>query len=109
MISKRVFWKVSGCFLLFFLLMSMNACDLLDICGGYGFLELTNDSNNTYQKIVIDGANYGTLAPGESETFELTVGRHSVARINIRTGNYACTPFEVTIVECDTQAFSCSG
>lgn len=109
MFRKKMFWIMSGCLLLFFIVVGMVACDVLDLCGGYGYLELSNDSRNTYQKIVIDGANYGTLAPGESDTFELTVGRHRVARINIWTGNYACTPFEVNIVECDTQSFSCSG
>jgi hypothetical protein len=109
MVKKRRFWISLGSTLLFFILIGIGACDVLDICGGYGYLKLTNDSRNTIQKIRIDGVNYGTLDPGDSETFELTVGKHTVETLNAVTGRNACSSFEVTIVECDTQGYSCSG
>lgn len=109
MFRNKTFWIVFSSLVLSFILIGTIACDVLDLCGGYGYLRLTNTSNNTVHKIRIDGINYGTLYPGESETYDLTVGTHVVETINKRTGNNACSAFVVTIVECDTQGYSCSG
>jgi len=99
------------CMCLVSVLFLVSGCKevLLDDCGGYGTLKLTNTSSNTIQRIQVDGVNYGTLDPGEDIEIDLPVGRHTVEFINVRTGNYACSPMEVIIVECDTQGFSCGG
>ena len=108
MFRKKVVWTLLGGILLIFLLINITNCDVLDLCGGRGYLRLTNESRNTLHRIRIDGVNHGTLDPGESKTFDLTIGKHTVETIDITHGGNACSPFEVTIVECDTQGYSCS-
>jgi hypothetical protein len=94
--------------LLIFLLGTI-ACDVLDVCGNKGYLKLTNRSCNTVQIILKDGIKYGTIYPGESDTFEISVGTHVVEIKNKKTGGDACCPSEITIVECGTESYSCSG
>lgn len=74
---------------------------------GYGYLKLNNTSLNTIQRVDIDGTNYGTLDPGDSETYPLAAGTHTFQNIGI-SGGAGCSPATVIIVECATEARSCS-
>lgn len=76
-------------------------------CSSRGYLQLTNKSLNTIQKIMIDGVNYGTLDPGESKTITLAVGEHEFQQVGI-SGGSGCSAAKVIIIECETQGFSCS-
>lgn len=71
-----------------------------------GTLALKNSSLNTVQKIMIDGVNYGTLDPGEDDTYDLPAGEHEFAQVGI-SGGTGCSPAKVIIVECETQSFQC--
>lgn len=76
-------------------------------CGGKGYLKLTNESINTVQRIMIDGVNYGSLDPGESEIISLPAGEHEFQLVGI-SGGSGCSSAKVIIIECETQGFSCS-
>ena len=88
-----------------FLLMNTSCEDLF--CDGTGTLQLTNKSLSTVQRIMINGVNYGSLDPGETENIELTPGVYAWQLVGI-SGGSGCSMAAVTITECDTQAFSCS-
>ena len=88
-----------------FLLTNTSCEDLL--CNGKGTLQLTNKSLLTVQKIMINGVNYGSLDPGETESIELSPGVYAWQLVGI-SGGTGCSMAAVTITECDTQAFSCS-
>ena len=75
-------------------------------CSGYGYLRLKNSSINTIQVVVIDGTRYGSLSPGETETFKLAVGRHQFDQRSAN-GKGGCSAASVTIVECDTDSREC--
>lgn len=70
-----------------------------------GYLKLTNGSSNTIQKIVINGTNYGSLDPGDSETIRLGAGRHDYQFVGVNGGG--CYQASVLIVECETEARIC--
>jgi hypothetical protein len=72
-----------------------------------GKLALKNNSLNTVQKIMIDGVNYGTLDPGEDDTYDLPAGEHEFQQVGI-SGGTGCAPAKVIIIECETQSFKCS-
>lgn len=74
---------------------------------GYGFLKISNTSLNTIQRVQIDGTNYGTLDPGDTETYPLGVGTHTFQSIGI-SGGSGCSLASVIIVECATEARGCS-
>ena len=86
-------------------LMGTSCEDLF--CDGKGTLQLTNKSLLTVQKIMINGVNYGTLDPGETESIDLSPGVYAWQLVGI-SGGTGCSMAAVTITECDTQAFSCS-
>jgi hypothetical protein len=75
-------------------------------CDGYGKLKVTNDSNSTVQKILIDGTSYATLSPGESETIELAEGEYYLEFVGMNGGG-GCSPSIVHIVECETEGRTC--
>lgn len=77
-------------------------------CTGNGTLELTNTSQSTVQRIMIDGVNYGTVDPGEKKDIPLAAGTHSFQQQGISGGN-GCSEASVIIVECKTTGFSCNG
>ena len=87
------------------LLFSLQSCE--NDCDGKGYLNLTNTSANTVQRIMIDGVNYGSLDPGESESISLPAGEHEFQQVGI-SGGAGCSPAKVIIIECETQGFSCS-
>jgi hypothetical protein len=76
-------------------------------CNGKGTLSLTNKSLLTVQKIMINGVNYGTLDPGETQEIELSPGMYMWQLVGL-SGGTGCSAAAVTITECDTQGFSCS-
>ena len=94
-------------------IVAVVAIALLGGCGrgpvdtGYGWLKLTNSSLNTVQKILVDGVNYGTLDPGDSQVMKLAVGEHEFQQVGI-SGGTGCSAATVIIVESDTTGFSCS-
>lgn len=75
---------------------------------GWGKLRLENTSLNTVQRILIGGTNYGTLDPGESETYELPVGDYTVTMEGISGGGGCGAPSEVHIPDCGTVGRNCS-
>jgi hypothetical protein len=77
-------------------------------CSGKGTLELTNSSLLTTQKIMINGVSYGTLDPGEKKSIDLSPGVYAWQLVGI-AGGTGCSMAAVTITECDTQGFKCSG
>jgi len=99
-------------FLIALVLMTITAsvntsCEDL-FCDGKGTLKLTNDSHSTVQRIMINGVNYGSLDPDESKEIELTPGVYMWQLVGI-SGGTGCSAAAVTIVECETQGFSCGG
>ncbi len=72
-----------------------------------GTLNLTNKSLYTVQKVKINGVNYGTLDPGDSEDYTLSPGEYYVQQVGI-SGGSGCNSFSVVIQACDRQGFSCS-
>ena len=97
--------SISSLILTFSILTIMLSCK--SDCGGKGDLKLTNKSINTVQRIMIDGVNYGTLDPGESEIISLRAGEHEFQQVGI-SGGSGCSSAKVIIIECETQGFSCS-
>ncbi len=85
-----------------------SSCEPIEECDGHGTLSLTNKSHSTVQRIMINGVNYGTLDPGEHKDIELVPGVYSWQLVGI-SGGTGCSAATVTIVECETQGFSCSG
>lgn len=57
---------------------------------------------------MIDGVNYGSLDPGESQTITLPAGEHEFQLVGI-SGGTGCSPAKVIIIECESQGFECSG
>lgn len=76
-------------------------------CNGYGYLNVSNKSNTTVQKILIGGTNYGTLDPGESKEIRLAAGKHTLA-FQALSGGGGCNPSEVLITECGSEYIFCS-
>ena len=70
-------------------------------------INVENDSNtsSTYN-VVIDSVLVGALTPGESETFEVTPGSHTV-EINNAAGGAACPPSAPAVAECQTFRLVC--
>ncbi|HOJ25421.1 MAG TPA: hypothetical protein PK081_09200 [Bacteroidales bacterium] len=97
--------SISSLIFTFSILTIMLSCK--SDCEGEGYLKLTNNSNNTVQRMMIDGINYGSLDPGESESISLPAGEHEFQLVGI-SGGAGCSPAKVIIVECETQGFSCS-
>lgn len=92
-------------------LFVISSCELVEEetpkpdCRGKGYLTQTNGSLHTIQQIIIDGTNYGSLDPGDTETFTLAAGRHEVRVVGVNGGG--CSPTTVTIVECETEGRIC--
>ncbi|MEK7572286.1 MAG: hypothetical protein AAB493_00280 [Patescibacteria group bacterium] len=82
------------------------SCEKL-FCDGMGTLSLENKSLLTVQKIMINGVNYGSLDPGKTKEIKLTPGIYMWQLVGI-SGGTGCSAAAVTIVECETVAFSCS-
>lgn len=73
-------------------------------------IEACNESvNNHVYDVLIDGARYGTLAPGSCETYEVAPGRHSVLFKISNSGDLACTEAEPLVEECHTMRLTCRG
>lgn len=73
-----------------------------------GTLRVTNKSLHTVQKIRINGINYGTIDPGDSDEIDLTPGTYEVEIIGISGGSGCQNPSTVNIKACVTQGISCS-
>ena len=73
---------------------------------GYGLLKLSNGSNTTIHKILIDGTNYGTLDPGETGSYLLPAGQHTFESVGI-SGGGGCGQASVIMVACSTEARIC--
>ena len=78
------------------------------ICGGKGTIEVKNKSLSTVQRIMIDGVNYGTIDPGETFSRDMFPGKYAVDVEGI-SGGTGCSTAQLTVVECETTAISCSG
>lgn len=76
-------------------------------CDGMGTLSLENKSLSAVQRIMIDGVNYGSLDPGETQEIELAPGQH-LWQLEGLSGGSGCTAAYVIIQECETSAYSCS-
>lgn len=77
-------------------------------CHGLGTLSVTNSSDNTLQRLMIDGVNYGTLDPDETKNVKLAAGYHNWQLVGIQGGG-GCSDATVIIVECETTSYSCDG
>lgn len=86
-------------------LIGMYSCR--EKCSGLGSLKLTNESHSTVQRIMVDGVNYGTIDPGESEEIDLAAGEHEFQLVGI-SGGTGCSAAKVIVVECETSGFSCN-
>lgn len=90
---------------LFSVFISTTSCK--KTCSGSGKLKLTNKSANTVHRLMVDGVNYGTIDPGESEEIDLAAGEHTFQQVGI-SGGSGCSAAKVIIVECETSGFSCN-
>lgn len=75
-------------------------------CNGKGYVVLTNYSNSRLHRVFINNVNYGTLDPGESKEFSLTEGAYTIEQQGV--GGGGCSSFQVSVVECSRQGFSCN-
>jgi len=106
---KKIALYILGFFLLTLSASVNMSCSSLNnlLCNGKGTLSLENKSTNTVQKIMINGVNYGTIDPGETKKVDLVPGTYTFQQVGI-SGGTGCSQATVNIVECKTQAFSCS-
>ena len=95
-------------FVLAMILVVVSDISCLKTCSGNGKLDLKNTSSSTTQRIMIDGVSYGSIGPGESKSISLAAGHHNWQLVGI-SGGSGCTAAEVTIVECETSSYYCSG
>lgn len=79
-----------------------------DDCNGKGYLDVTNSSTNTVQRLLVDGVNYGLLEPGDTKEISLAAGQHYWKLVGV-SGGCGCNPAAVIIVECETSSYSCRG
>ena len=93
------------------LIMLFSSCvpeEMQPDCNGKGELTLRNTSTQTLQRVMVNGVNYGTLDPGESETYNLTPGTYTVEQDGV-SGGGGCGEFIVNVTECSSQSFGCGG
>jgi hypothetical protein len=75
-----------------------------------GTLQLENRSLRSLDYIVvIDGINYGRLKYGETKSYTLSVGKHSLGIPYADHAGVACILSYPTISECQTLRFYCTG
>ncbi|HEX9650681.1 MAG TPA: hypothetical protein VGA21_08975 [Cyclobacteriaceae bacterium] len=101
----KILKTLLGVFILIIFLISCKENCLLK---SKGTLKLTNTSSSTVMRSLVDGVNHGTLDPGESIEIDLGTGVHAFIFEGI-SGGAGCSPGTVTIVACETSAFTCSG
>ena len=89
------------------LLMWQSSCTKTESCDGMGTLTLTNNSNGTVQKLMIDGVNYGTIDPDEKKDIKLGAGEHEFQFVGI-SGGSGCSAAKVIIVGCKSSGFQCN-
>ena len=85
--------------------LSLSALSCRKMCT-YGTLKLTNASQYTVQKVLVDGIEYGTLDPGKYVEIELAPGEHYFQQVSV-SGYGGCNVARVIIVECETAAYEC--
>jgi len=103
--------KKFNLFVLFsFIIISFTSfsCDNMCLNGGKGTLSVENRSLNTVQRLMINGVNYGSVDPGETLDVELNPGVYEWQLVGL-SGGTGCSAAVVTINECETSSFSCSG
>lgn len=90
--------------LIFFavLLLSLLGCSKDDT----GNLQLENKSNNSIHEVILNGTNYGLLAPGQTETYELVSGTYTVEFRGLN-GEGGCSQATVIISAGRTQSLNC--
>ncbi len=77
-------------------------------CGSStGSIYVHNSSLHTVQRILIEGANAGSLDPGEERYIEKVPGVYTVQLIGI-SGGPGCSPAEVHVAACSVDGISCS-
>ena len=108
--TKKMKTKLSTLLLLTALIagLSFNCSDIIGVdCDSKGYIQVTNNtkSNKNY-KVIIDGMNYGTLAPGQGENYKVNIGAHLVS-IEFQEGGAACSAAYVDVQECQTRGLSC--
>ena len=68
-----------------------------------------NESRYSTYSVVWDGANIGSIGPGQSLRREgLAAGPHTLAFKFANTGRLACSEGSPVLVACETRWFSCS-
>jgi len=78
-----------------------------DCNDGWGELCVENKSLHTVQKVIINGASYGTLDPGDKECFSVPVGATTLEFRGVNGGS-GCNPCVNNIPDCGVINKSCS-
>jgi hypothetical protein len=70
-----------------------------------GKISTENTSTDVYN-IVIDGATRGKLYPGDKETFEVSVGEHTLL-FTTEDGSGGCSEIIIFVEECENERWCC--
>ncbi len=72
-----------------------------------GTLRVKNNSLHTVQRILVNGANHGSLDPGEERFFEKSPGDYTIQLVGL-SGGSGCSAATVHIAACTVEGLSCS-
>ncbi len=72
-----------------------------------GILTVTNNTNDDI-KVLIDGVNYGFISIGETLERSFPAGLKYTVETLWPNGNPACSPAEVTVIQCQNKGIRCS-
>lgn len=103
--------KLKSLLVLFFAGILMVSCKEDCEKKGTGVLAVTNTSENTVQRVIVDGVNYGILEPGEKIEITLPIGTYPLLIEGVSGGGgCAVAPLpNVPIIMCETFSIDCSG
>lgn len=101
--------------ILLFLVLGISLCFLSASCEGdklcftnTGTLKYENKSLYTVQRIILNGTNYGSIDPGETEEIELTEGTYEFSTPGLSGGDGCASISIIYIKPCETVGRSCS-
>ena len=109
--KKRIILTTSVLFLLSVsIIFVIASCSLFQpACqtNNTGTLTVKNNTNDDI-RVRIDGVNYGFLSIGETLKRTFAAGVKYTVETLWPDGSPACSPAEVTVIQCQTQGISCS-
>jgi hypothetical protein len=81
---------------------------VIENCQGSGkFLLRARNEGNQDMKLLVDGADSATLAPGEEHCQDLSVQVQHLVEFRWTDGATACNPALANVVECNEKTLTC--